>query len=289
MPGRIPLPSGPVPRSRISLPSGSPAFSYSKPTKVRAIWVRAAGSYGRNDAGDSAMDAAVMSQALGATVRVQYMRAEGTGWDPKGPASIHRARAGLDANGKVVGYRFDSRGFSRTDIATTESDPAHSLAGQSMGMKLSPTQEFGIPTEPYQFPAQFPAHGRPSQRCSTAPLAPAQFASARSRRAVPGFALGTLPPTNSPTPPGPMPSPSAWRICKTPVPSRRSAPALPASGGRPASPEATASPTLSSLAADSPTPSAARPSWRSRLRSKSTAPLVVPVRAAGRSRMIAAW
>jgi len=125
--------------------------------QVRGIWVRGAGSYGRNDAGDAAMDAAVMSQALGAPVRVQYMRADGTGWDPKGPASIHRARAGLDANGKVVGYRFDSRGFSRTDIATTESDPAHSLAGQLMDMKLSPTQEFGIPTEPYQFPAQLRA------------------------------------------------------------------------------------------------------------------------------------
>jgi nicotinate dehydrogenase subunit B len=128
-----------------------------KPEQVRAIWVRGAGSYGRNDAGDAAMDAAVMSQALAAPVRVQYMRAEGTGWDPKGPASIHRARAGLDADGKVVGYRFDSRGFSRTDIETNESDPAHSLAGQSMGMTLTPTQEFGIPTEPYQFPAQLRA------------------------------------------------------------------------------------------------------------------------------------
>lgn len=128
-----------------------------KPAQVHAIWVRGAGSYGRNDAGDAAMDAAVMSQALGAPVRVQYTRAEGTGWDPKGPASIHRARAGLDAEGKVVGYRFDSRGFSRTDIDTTESNPAHSLAGQSMGMTLSPTQEFGVPTEPYQFPAQLRA------------------------------------------------------------------------------------------------------------------------------------
>jgi CO/xanthine dehydrogenase Mo-binding subunit len=128
-----------------------------KPEQVRAIWVRGAGSYGRNDAGDAAMDAAVMSQALGVPVRVQYMRAEGTGWDPKGPASIHRARAGLDADGKVIGYRFDSRGFSRTDIATTESDPAHSLAGQSLGMKVTPTQEFGIPTEPYRFPAQLRA------------------------------------------------------------------------------------------------------------------------------------
>jgi CO/xanthine dehydrogenase Mo-binding subunit len=125
-----------------------------KPAEVRAIWVRGAGSYGRNDAGDAAMDAAVMSRSLGAPVRVQYTRDEATGWDPKGPASIHRARAGIDADGKVVGFRFESRGFSRTDIATTESDPAHSLAGQLMGMALTPTQQFGIPTEPYRFPAQ---------------------------------------------------------------------------------------------------------------------------------------
>jgi CO/xanthine dehydrogenase Mo-binding subunit len=125
-----------------------------KPAQVRAIWVRGAGSYGRNDAGDASMDAAVMSQALGAPVRVQYMRGEGTGWDPKGPASVHRARAGLDASGKVIGYSFESRGFSRTDIDTNESNPAHSLAGQLLGVALKPTQEFGIPTEPYQFPAQ---------------------------------------------------------------------------------------------------------------------------------------
>ena len=258
-----------------------------KPAQVRAIWVRGAGSYGRNDAGDAAMDAAVMSQALGAPVRVQYMRAEGTGWDPKGPASIHRARAGLDANGKVVGYRFDSRGFSRTDIATTESDPAHSLAGQLMGMKLSPTQEFGIPTEPYQFPAQLRAwetipalFDRASPLRSSHlrdPVGPQLGFASESFIDELAHAAGA--------------DAVAFRLAhlQDPVPSRRSAPAPPASGGRPASPEATASPTLSSLAADSPTPSAARPSSRWRLRSKSTAPPVVLVRAAGRSRMIAAW
>jgi nicotinate dehydrogenase subunit B len=32
------------------------------------------------------------------------MRYEGHGWDPKGPASIHRARAAVDKDGAVVGY-----------------------------------------------------------------------------------------------------------------------------------------------------------------------------------------
>ena len=128
-----------------------------KPEQVRAVWVRGPGSYGRNDAGDAAMDAAVLSQAVGAPVRVQYSRDQGHGWDPKGPASVHRVRAGLDAQGNVVGYHFESRGFSRTNIDNTERDPAHSLAGQLLGMKLSPKAEFGFPAEPYVFPAQLRA------------------------------------------------------------------------------------------------------------------------------------
>ncbi len=128
-----------------------------KPAQVRAVWVRGPGSYGRNDAGDAAMDAAVLSQAVGAPVRVQYSRDQGHGWDPKGPASVHRVRAGLDADGRVVGYHFESRGFSRTNIDTTERDPAHSLAGQLLGLALKPKADFGIPAEPYVFPAQLRA------------------------------------------------------------------------------------------------------------------------------------
>ena len=47
------------------------------------------------------------------------MRYEGHGWDPKGPASVHRAGAALDKDGAVVGYVFESEGFSRIDIDAT--------------------------------------------------------------------------------------------------------------------------------------------------------------------------
>ncbi len=73
--------------------------------KVRVIWAMGPGSYGRNDADDAAMDAAVLAKAVGKPVRLQYMRDQGTGWDPKGPASTHKARAALDASGKVIGLR----------------------------------------------------------------------------------------------------------------------------------------------------------------------------------------
>jgi CO/xanthine dehydrogenase Mo-binding subunit len=121
------------------------------PEKVHGIWVPGPGSYGRNDAGDAGIDAALLSKAVGRPVRVQGMRYEGHGWDPKGPASIHRARAALDKDGAVIGYVFESKGFSRVDIDTNESDPAYSLAGQLTGLPLKSLQGFGVPAESYGF------------------------------------------------------------------------------------------------------------------------------------------
>jgi nicotinate dehydrogenase subunit B len=119
--------------------------------KVRAIWVTGPGSYGRNDAGDAALDAAFISEAVGKPVRVQGMRADGTAWDPKAPACVHRARAALDSSGKVLAYEFVSKGFSRQHIATNESDPADSLVGQSIGVAPKGIQIFGTPAESYGF------------------------------------------------------------------------------------------------------------------------------------------
>jgi nicotinate dehydrogenase subunit B len=121
------------------------------PEKVRGIWVTGPGSYGRNDAGDAAMDAALLAKAVGRPVRLQYMRDQGTGWDPKGPASTHRARAAIDTAGKVVAYEFVSKGFSRVDVNSNESAPHDTLAGQLRGVPLKSGDGFGIPTESYEF------------------------------------------------------------------------------------------------------------------------------------------
>jgi CO/xanthine dehydrogenase Mo-binding subunit len=121
------------------------------PEKVRGIWVTGPGSYGRNDAGDAAMDAALLAKAVGRPVRLQYMRDQGTGWDPKGPASTHRARAAIDTSGKVIAYEFVSKGFSRVDVNSNESAPHDTLAGQLRGVPLKSGDGFGIPTESYEF------------------------------------------------------------------------------------------------------------------------------------------
>lgn len=121
------------------------------PEKVRGIWVIGPGSYGRNDAGDAAIDAALLSKLTGKPVRVQGMRRDGTAWDPKAPASVHRARAALDASGKVTAYEFVSRGLSRAGIDSNESDPRDSLAGMELGMPPKAGAVFGTPDESYGF------------------------------------------------------------------------------------------------------------------------------------------
>ncbi len=120
--------------------------------KVRGIWVPGPGSYGRNDAGDAAMDAALLSRAVGKPVRVQGMRHEGHGWDPKGPASVINVKAGLDANNKVIGYRFKAKGFSAWDVRSNESDPSDTLAGLLTGWPKKTRHNYGTPSETYDFP-----------------------------------------------------------------------------------------------------------------------------------------
>ena len=123
--------------------------------KVRSIWMFGTGSYGRNDQGDAAGDAAVLSKHLGRPVRVQYMRHEGIAWDPKGTASVNRSRAGLDASGKVIAYENISKAFSRLDNNTRETRAADVLAGQLLGLPLNAGQSFEIPVASYTFD-----HGR---------------------------------------------------------------------------------------------------------------------------------
>ena len=51
----------------------------------------------------------------------------------------------------MIGYGFESKGFSRVDIDTNESDPSCSLAGQLLGLPLKSLQGFGVPAESYGF------------------------------------------------------------------------------------------------------------------------------------------
>ena len=121
--------------------------------KVRAVQMTGPGSYGRNDSGDTVMDAAVLSKAVGKPVRVQGMRYEGTAWDPKAPASVHTSRAAVDRDGKVTAWEFNSKAFSKRDTLNNEGSPEYTLAGMLMDWKLNPVHLFGHPDESYGFAA----------------------------------------------------------------------------------------------------------------------------------------
>ena len=125
-----------------------------KPEKMQGTWVRGPGSYGRGDAGDAANAAAILSKAVGKPVRYQAQRHEAHGWDPKGPASIHTIRAGVDKSGKVVAWSFNSKGFDRLDVASNESKPQDNLFSQLTGVKPKPELTYGSPQESYTFPAK---------------------------------------------------------------------------------------------------------------------------------------
>ncbi|HEX9454596.1 MAG TPA: molybdopterin cofactor-binding domain-containing protein, partial [Candidatus Binatia bacterium] len=73
-----------------------------KEQDVRIIYHEASGSYGRMSTDDGAEDAALLSRAVGAPVRVQWSRQDEHGWEPKGPAQLDETKAAVDADGKLI-------------------------------------------------------------------------------------------------------------------------------------------------------------------------------------------
>jgi len=75
---------------------------------VDVVRMEAAGCYGRNGADDVAADAALLARAAGAPVRVQLTREQEHAWEPKGAAQLMQVNGGLDAEGGVAAYDFES-------------------------------------------------------------------------------------------------------------------------------------------------------------------------------------
>ncbi len=71
--------------------------------------LEAAGCYGRNCADDVTADAALLSRAVNAPVRVQLTRDQEHAWEPKGAAQIMDVRGGLDLEGGPSAYDFETR------------------------------------------------------------------------------------------------------------------------------------------------------------------------------------
>ncbi len=76
--------------------------------QVRVVYMDGSGSYGTNGSDDVAADAVLISRELGRPVRVQWMREDEHGFDPKGPPQLLDLRAALDASGHIAAWETEA-------------------------------------------------------------------------------------------------------------------------------------------------------------------------------------
>ncbi len=74
--------------------------------KVAIRYYEGSGTYGHSCYDDAAQAAAILSQAAGRPVRLQFMRWDEHGWDNFGPAHLADVRVAADAAGKLLAYEY---------------------------------------------------------------------------------------------------------------------------------------------------------------------------------------
>jgi CO/xanthine dehydrogenase Mo-binding subunit len=125
--------------------------------RVRVIFREGAGCYGHNGADDVAADAALLSQATGRPVRVQWMRRDEFAWEPKSPAMLIEMTAALGDVGTIDGWQHTTSTASHT--ARPGSHPGSLLAAGEVDPPFpAPAPRYGggdrNSATTYAFPAE---------------------------------------------------------------------------------------------------------------------------------------
>jgi nicotinate dehydrogenase subunit B len=118
---------------------------------VHVMYFDGAGCYGRNGHEDAAADAALISRELGRPVRMQWMRHDEHGWDPKGPPTLIDLKAGLDRGGNVVAWQSEFW-MPKATITQSPTIIAAELAGLPRKEDINPGNVFQNSAPPYTFP-----------------------------------------------------------------------------------------------------------------------------------------
>ena len=99
--------------------NGQPYFGLPA-SEIRTQFYEGSSSYGsqlnNGPANDVYIAAAVISKAVGAPVRLQWMRWDEHGWDSYGPAAMYDVRAGIDASGNITALDWTSYGQGGTSL-----------------------------------------------------------------------------------------------------------------------------------------------------------------------------
>ena len=116
------------------------------PGKVHVIYVEASGCYGLDGEDNAALDAVLMSRAVGHPVRVQYMRADEHAWENYGQAMVMEAAAGLHPDtGRIMAWDYRTYTASRGGRPA----PAGNLpTGGMLGLKPTPNPKSPPPSPP---------------------------------------------------------------------------------------------------------------------------------------------
>ena len=129
-----------------------------QPARVQLHYVDGSGCYGRNGhedcTADAALAATLLSEKTGqpATVRVQWMRDDEHGWDPKSPPTVVDLEAGLDEQGGVTAWK--SRFIIAMQNGTLEEFPLLAAVHSGVAKKGSYTGNIAHNSDvEYAFPA----------------------------------------------------------------------------------------------------------------------------------------
>src|SRR5262249_59851570 len=101
----------------------------------------ASGCYGHNGADDAAGDAALLSQAVGKPVRVQWMGNDEHGWEPLGPAMVMEVRGAVDSQGNVMAW--DYQVWTPTHSSRPNASGGSLLAGSLAGISAGKANQSG--------------------------------------------------------------------------------------------------------------------------------------------------
>jgi nicotinate dehydrogenase subunit B len=114
---------------------------------VRVIYTRGSGCYGLNGADAVSFDAAMLSQAAGRPVRLQFSRQDEMVWENFGSAMVVEHRAGITADGRILAW--DRENW----VASLGNRPGYDQPGNVISGMLT-----GYPPEPLEpGPAKPPA------------------------------------------------------------------------------------------------------------------------------------
>ncbi len=108
--------------------------------KVRLIYLDGAGCYGMNGHEDAAADAALLSKTLGKPVRVQWMREDEHGWDPKGPVQLLELHGAIDPDGNILEWQTEmwvpraTRGLANIPLLAPDAAGVKQPQGFSTGL-----------------------------------------------------------------------------------------------------------------------------------------------------------